>query len=1516
MGNYAKSPSSAGSSDYQNRANETRTVLTQYAIVPLNNALVQDVQHSVNGFDQWIREISGGHLSLSDLQTIAAGLPILGNLIAASDVVVGLYEMSQKQQPAGFVEWFGIGVDAIGIIPIPPAMAPLRLTMRPIVGMVRQAVVRNKGQIGDAVLTVIANHILSDYRVAHTIEKAVEDFQSMLGEAIKAVADFLGKLVSEFSTFLKQLATGTLGKYRAVAKGSRYQQGKNLRSAAQEKAGLFSSLLEIHAKARNAVINSITQLALSQDLKNQLIGIANYLDKTIAVNIKSKIMALADAKLENSIASLITKLLTAIRNKRKRGQAAGAALQGKNGQVKYQVPQGRVEKQRRLAPVKQSPNACKLCPAKAGSGKSIGFGLGEESFTHTDFILPGVMPLSWSRTYNSRLASFDNASQGARWLTPFHIRFDLVDDSLRYTDAQGRELSYPLLQPGEHHRDRSEEITLSRLDDSVLTVTRGHELIEAYERHGERFLLAMLRDRSGNQVVLDYDAQGRLSRLRNNENPWVLVQHDTAGRITNLTLSGSATGEPPRQLAEYRYNEQGDLISATDEHGHTREYTYQHHLITRYTDRTGRGINLEWDGADATARAIREYADDGSDELKLEYVTDLRLTITTDALGHETYYYCDDSGYPYRTIHADGKEEWMYRDDFKNLTKHIHSDGTQDRYVYDDRDNLIEHIRTDASTIQMKYDAKDQLIEIIDPLGYAWRREYDDKGNVAKEIDPKNHETTYAYNAQGLLTKIKDAKGGTKQLAYSPAGQLTSYTDCSGKTSSWQYDALGRLISAQDAAGNITEYRYGKNGYLALVQQPDGTQIKLEHDAEGRLLTHLDELDRATRYAYDQAGRISGRIDALDQQLGYRYDKLGQLVTLINENGDSYRFAYDPVGRLLEETDFGGLRTAYDYDAGSGTLQAVDEAGMRTTLVFDAARRLVGRDAGQSRERFQYDPLGRLAQAKNRYSTARFNYDEVSNLIHEQQLYSLFGLQRDYQWQHEYDELGNRIASVRPDGNRIDWLTYGSGHVHGVLWNGEELASFERDDLHRETARALANRLNATTQYDALGRILHQQLSGATQHQRQYRYDPVGQLLNIRDSRSGDTNYRYDPVGRLLAAVSPQGTEAFAFDPASNLVDSARSDNTLPAGLPKITGNLLRDYAGTHFDYDARGNLTRKTRNGLTQQFSWDGFNRLIAAETATGKTEYAYDVFGRRIAKKTEHGTTLFLWDGDVLESEYDGATQRHYLFEAGSFVPLAQVAQRAGAEHKAYYHVDHLGTPQLLTDDTGEIAWSAEYKAWGEAREAISDAAKAAGIQNPLRFQGQYADEETGLHYNRHRYYDPEIGRFASRDPIGLLGGLNTHAYAPNSTEWIDPAGLARKQKQSQALGKAATGCDTWPGKQAHHVIPEELENHAVLRNIGFKMNSASNAIMLPSTPNGYMSTHSGYHSAYNRAVEAELDHIGKKYPNSADQERAVKELQRNLDSALRKNKLPLYKTSCGQKTGLKDGDWDRYIRSSRRY
>ncbi|WKJ92598.1 RHS repeat-associated core domain-containing protein [Methylomonas montana] len=227
-----------------------------------------------------------------------------------------------------------------------------------------------------------------------------------------------------------------------------------------------------------------------------------------------------------------------------------------------------------------------------------------------------------------------------------------------------------------------------------------------------------------------------------------------------------------------------------------------------------------------------------------------------------------------------------------------------------------------------------------------------------------------------------------------------------------------------------------------------------------------------------------------------------------------------------------------------------------------------------------------------------------------------------------------------------------------------------------------------------------------------------------------------------------------------------------------------------HYAYDAAGNLIEEKRGKAGQivtRYQYDSDNRLIRAETPQGSSEYRYDALGRRIAKHTAQGETRFQYDGPRLLAETDSQRSRTYLFEPGSFRPLALHEQdNVQASSATYhYHLDHLGTPRELTDSDGKIVWSARYRAYGNL--ALADVQE---IDNPLRFQGQYFDAETGLHYNLNRYYDPNAGRFIHQDPIGLEGGTNVYRYAPNPVNWIDPLGLTCDEGTTPAKPKGRTG------------------------------------------------------------------------------------------------------------------------------
>ncbi|WP_236759926.1 RHS repeat domain-containing protein, partial [Aeromonas veronii] len=258
----------------------------------------------------------------------------------------------------------------------------------------------------------------------------------------------------------------------------------------------------------------------------------------------------------------------------------------------------------------------------------------------------------------------------------------------------------------------------------------------------------------------------------------------------------------------------------------------------------------------------------------------------------------------------------------------------------------------------------------------------------------------------------------------------------------------------------------------------------------------------------------------------------------------------------------------------------------------------------------------------------------------------------------------------------------------------------------------------------------------------------------------------------------------------------------------RTQGNRLLLSGDRHFEYDEFGRLAIERRGkgqSLVTRYHYDCQHQLIRAELPDGTTaRYDYDAFGRRI-RKTVSGTkgelvTEFLWQANnlIAENSYQlgddkrrtDEQYRSFIYEPGSFKPLVQLEGEGQDAEVFHYQLDHLGTPLALTRDNGATAWQVRYRAYGNVwREEIAE------VATPLRFQGQYFDAETGLHYNRHRYYQPETGRFITPDPIGLAGGLNNYQYAPNPISWIDPLGLKNVKENglnNNRFGKYSTNID----------------------------------------------------------------------------------------------------------------------------
>ncbi|MED9130256.1 RHS repeat-associated core domain-containing protein, partial [Escherichia marmotae] len=214
----------------------------------------------------------------------------------------------------------------------------------------------------------------------------------------------------------------------------------------------------------------------------------------------------------------------------------------------------------------------------------------------------------------------------------------------------------------------------------------------------------------------------------------------------------------------------------------------------------------------------------------------------------------------------------------------------------------------------------------------------------------------------------------------------------------------------------------------------------------------------------------------------------------------------------------------------------------------------------------------------------------------------------------------------------------------------------------------------------------------------------------------------------------------------------------------------------------------------------------------------------GRRISKATygrhtnqrEQRRTTFVWEGFRLLQETTWQGKRTYLYDAEQpYTPVAAVTGRGESRKIWYYHTDVTGTVQEVSAADGTLVWAGYQAGFGENRGDISNS--GAYFEQPLRLPGQYFDEETGLHYNLFRYYAPECGRFISQDPIGLAGGINLYAYAPNPLTYIDPLGLCKLRgsngrfRSAQNIQEEIGGLPNFSGK-----TPGEIRQ--TLRNRGY--------------------------------------------------------------------------------------------------
>ncbi|WP_301562864.1 RHS repeat domain-containing protein [Pseudoalteromonas sp. KG3] len=347
---------------------------------------------------------------------------------------------------------------------------------------------------------------------------------------------------------------------------------------------------------------------------------------------------------------------------------------------------------------------------------------------------------------------------------------------------------------------------------------------------------------------------------------------------------------------------------------------------------------------------------------------------------------------------------------------------------------------------------------------------------------------------------------------------------------------------------------------------------------------------------------------------------------------------------------------------------------------------------------------------------------------------------------------------------------------------------------------------------------------GVSSHNINFEYNSLGQLIqqNLASSEADTTTqYQWDSFGNPVSQSKIQNTELAEqqttqpnddsdANDASNKVESNQSESTnhvLPSEYSDsksatLASDLSEDdrvikgttdadrlthFGDSDFHYDEFGNQIRETGKGIKTRREYNAFNQLSCFNNNGTLTHYDYDPLGRRIAKHTEQGKIDYIWDNDQLIGEYQHGEYTWYINLPNQFHPVALIKQ--GEVY--YYHLDQLNTPRFVTNNNAEVVWQNQADVYGyEELKAESELNKENSFTQPIRFQGQYLDEESGLHYNRYRYYSPKQQRFINQDPIGLVGGINHYQYAPNPVNWVDPFGLSCKENTWNTFQKNTKG------------------------------------------------------------------------------------------------------------------------------
>jgi RHS repeat-associated protein len=648
---------------------------------------------------------------------------------------------------------------------------------------------------------------------------------------------------------------------------------------------------------------------------------------------------------------------------------------------------------------------------------------------------------------------------------------------------------------------------------------------------------------------------------------------------------------------------------------------------------------------------------------------------------------------------------------------------------------------------------------------------YDDTSRTVTIIDPLRHYITQHFDSLGRLTDVK-AYTGTY-------GSGTLYA-----TESYTYLYNDLVLTRTDPGSDQYTYTYDFLGRTTQITYPGSVSVTYSYDDTNNTVTFTNGRNYERIYWYDWLSRLEKVEEEYTADLfavtTYQYDEIGHLTSITNAENHTTSLTYASFYGLTKVTYPDSEYEQYEYDNMGNVTIVTDCKGEDATYTYDGLYRLTQiQYQDQSTVSFTYDlNCNRTKMEDNAPNTGDYidyTYDCWNRLTTETRFISI----SSYTVAREYDTASRLTRLTYPDNMQILYsyddlnrVTEITRYIDGV--NDEILM----DNVQYDSENLLiqfdyGNGLQAAYTYDSRDKPLTIDVTDGTTSYLDvdYTWDAnsnIAQLVNgWRDTSSAwhseTESYSYDGLDRLTSASCTLWSHTYSYNKVGNRTSKDSVTYTVNT-VNEVTA--LSD--GTSFTYDANGNRTQKTKGTDTRVYTYDYANRLTKVEENTSILgEYVYDGEGKRLQVTENSTTTTYQYMGfDVLYEENTTGTAARIYSPQG---PLARRTATNGESHTFYYHPDNCGSTRLATDEYGNIVSTVTYHPFGEINTRVGS--------EDYFFTGKEKDS-TGLLYYGARYYDPEVGRFLTRDPVkGQLTDpqtLNAYSYClGNPLKYVDPDG-----------------------------------------------------------------------------------------------------------------------------------------------